>query len=149
MHQKLHTKEAKESISRSLFDRWAKAGCKNSPEHRMRNTLKMRNWRLKNAERNRENQRLRAKANPQRVRDANLKHRLGITLREWSRIFNTQNGCCAVCYKAGVQLVTDHCHTTGRVRGLVCIRCNMYLGVYEWILAEEAWLTSAKRHLGV
>ena len=42
-----------------------------------------------------------------------------------------QNNECAICgtpfedeYKAQI----DHCHTSGRVRGLLCIECNWMLG---------------------
>lgn len=43
---------------------------------------------------------------------------------------------CAVCDRETV-LVVDHCHTSGRVRGLLCHRCNTSLG---WLEAHpHAW----------
>lgn len=39
-----------------------------------------------------------------------------------------QGGLCALCGKAKTQkLVMDHCHLTGVIRGLLCIRCNFAL----------------------
>lgn len=38
-----------------------------------------------------------------------------------------QENACAVCGDLG-QLVVDHCHTTGKIRGLLCHPCNLSLG---------------------
>lgn len=45
-----------------------------------------------------------------------------------------QNGVCAICEvppTAKRRLVVDHCHKSGRVRALLCSRCNVQLGGYE------------------
>ena len=58
----------------------------------------------------------------------------GITNAEFLSMFTKQHGVCAICRKpnsGGRQLAVDHCHTTGRVRGLLCTRCNLRVGVYE------------------
>lgn len=43
-----------------------------------------------------------------------------------------QNGCCAACKtdQPGNRYgwVIDHCHATGKVRGLLCHGCNLALG---------------------
>ena len=39
-------------------------------------------------------------------------------------------GTCLLCHTVET-LVPDHCHTTGRMRGWICGRCNRALGVYE------------------
>lgn len=55
----------------------------------------------------------------------------GITADEYQRIYEYQHGCCALCRRAtGAtrRLAVDHCHSTGRVRGLLCKYCNRLLG---------------------
>lgn len=43
-----------------------------------------------------------------------------------------QDGCCAICGQSEKdlkkQLCIDHCHITGKIRGLLCNRCNWLLG---------------------
>jgi hypothetical protein len=46
----------------------------------------------------------------------------------------SQEGCCAICREAcgtGRQLAVDHEHSNGRIRGLLCFRCNTSLARYE------------------
>ncbi len=35
--------------------------------------------------------------------------------------------CCAIC-RVDVDLVGDHCHTTGAPRGILCRNCNLAIG---------------------
>jgi hypothetical protein len=45
-----------------------------------------------------------------------------------------QKNVCALCKKgesSGKQLSIDHCHTTGKIRGLLCSRCNLGLGLFK------------------
>jgi len=54
-----------------------------------------------------------------------------ITLDEYDRMLSLQNGVCAICLKPDKQnrkLSVDHCHSTGKVRGLLCRACNSYIG---------------------
>jgi hypothetical protein len=41
-----------------------------------------------------------------------------------------QGGACLICDTKG-ELWVDHDHTTGRIRGLICPRCNCVVGRYE------------------
>lgn len=63
------------------------------------------------------------------VRKSLLKRR-GLTLAEYAAIALAQGGLCAICRgKPNVLgLVVDHCHASGRRRGLLCARCNSVLG---------------------
>src|SRR5215470_1693407 len=63
-----------------------------------------------------------------------LLRRYGITLEEYDRLLALQNGVCAICEqkpKGRRFLCVDHCHRTGRVRGLLCTRCNVAIGLFE------------------
>lgn len=56
----------------------------------------------------------------------------GLTTADFVRLFTGQRGVCAICGKPNERrrrLVVDHCHTSGRVRGLLCDPCNGILGL--------------------
>jgi hypothetical protein len=64
-------------------------------------------------------------------RKYNLEAKYGITPEEFKRLKELHLGGCAVCKQpcsTGQELVVDHNHTTGKVRGLLCRRCNLALG---------------------
>lgn len=58
----------------------------------------------------------------------NLAKRYGITMEQYADMFDAQGGVCAVCRQARNRMVVDHDHVTGRVRGILCQRCNVCLG---------------------
>jgi len=71
--------------------------------------------------------------------------RYGITKPIWDRMFAAQDGMCCLC--AAVPTCVDHCHTTGRVRGLLCDRCNTRLAALdnlEWKARAEVYLAVCK-----
>lgn len=61
-----------------------------------------------------------------------LKATYGITRAEYLDMFSKQNGCCKICgshqLEHSKRLAVDHCHTTGKIRGLLCQPCNLMLG---------------------
>lgn len=58
----------------------------------------------------------------------------GLTNRQYLDMLAAQGGVCDLCKTAGrgpvlrYGLVVDHCHDTGKVRGLLCVDCNTALG---------------------
>ena len=76
---------------------------------------------------------------PVRQRNTRLKRQYGITAEDYDRLFEQQNGVCAICgcipddprNNRNAVLCVDHCHTTGKVRGLLCHMCNQGLGAFE------------------
>lgn len=72
------------------------------------------------------------KANPDKTKNAKLKHRLGITLVEYEAMLLGQGGRCAICHDdtpahpRGWNV--DHCHSTGKIRAILCTHCNRLLG---------------------
>jgi hypothetical protein len=62
----------------------------------------------------------------------------GITLEEYERLYEAQNCVCAICgnpNSKGRLLSVDHDHVTGKVRGLLCQKCNTGLGMFNDNLA--------------
>ena len=93
----------------------------------------------------------RHKENPERTRNNDLKRNYGITLDEHTKMFETQNGTCAICKKEGdgrwKKLCVDHDHKTGKVRQLLCRRCNMVLGqVFDDISLFEEMIKYLQKH---
>lgn len=74
----------------------------------------------------------RHKENPHRTKNNHLIKKYGITLEDHNKMFEGQNGVCAICKKPGdgrwKSLCVDHCHATGKIRSLLCRNCNMLLG---------------------
>lgn len=69
------------------------------------------------------------------------KKRYGITLEDYNRMYEEQNGACDICKqpetrvdhrtKKVSRLAVDHNHTTGKVRSLLCHNCNVSLGGFK------------------
>ena len=76
--------------------------------------------------------------------DRGLRRKYGITEAEYNEMLVSQKGVCKLCGKSESiksdtprqrgkerKLAVDHDHKTGKVRGLLCYRCNLDLGLYE------------------
>lgn len=62
----------------------------------------------------------------------NLKKHYNITGKEFDLLLKSQNYCCAICNKhIAKNLSVDHNHITGKIRGLLCQKCNQALGMLE------------------
>lgn len=60
--------------------------------------------------------------------------KLGLEPEDYDRMFEEQDGKCAICRKpevSGKRLAVDHDHETNRVRGLLCRNCNVALGLLK------------------
>ncbi len=59
------------------------------------------------------------------------KYKYGISKEEYALMLQTQNGVCFICGETnnGRRLHIDHDHDTGKVRSLLCQKCNMILGL--------------------
>lgn len=55
--------------------------------------------------------------------------RYGISEDELRAMWDAQNHRCAICDRETNRPHTDHCHTTNRVRGLLCASCNRAIGL--------------------
>jgi hypothetical protein len=61
-----------------------------------------------------------------------LKKKYGITPEKYDEMLSEQDYKCYICHKhedkLDRSLAVDHCHSTGKVRGLLCGNCNRFLG---------------------
>lgn len=70
-----------------------------------------------------------------------LKYKFGIVIAEYNTILEAQNGVCAICKQPETakdmrrgkvkSLAVDHNHKTGKIRGLLCDRCNTSIGKFN------------------
>lgn len=64
------------------------------------------------------------------TRENNLK-KIGCTTELYDRLYIEQEGKCKICNIEKDKLCVDHCHTTGKIRGLLCDNCNHGLGKFK------------------
>ena len=67
--------------------------------------------------------------NRQANRWKRIEKEYGITRFDWEQLMSNQNGACAICTVELRMPHTDHDHKTGRVRGLLCQKCNQAIGL--------------------
>jgi hypothetical protein len=63
----------------------------------------------------------------ERQRKKKEEQRYGVDEKVYNCLMEEQNNCCAIC-KQDETLIVDHNHQPGKVRGLLCSRCNTALG---------------------
>lgn len=72
---------------------------------------------------------------PEQTRSYNLKKKYGLSVEEYNQMFLTQEGKCKICSthqsELKKRLYVDHCHATGKVRGLLCHNCNLAIGYFQ------------------
>ena len=97
----------------------------------------------KHRERKQREARERYQANPEKGREQRLKtlykHAYGLTTPAYQELVERHPGVCAICSRPErrkirgrvTRLSIDHCHKSGRVRGLVCSSCNTLIAMVE------------------
>lgn len=70
------------------------------------------------------------------MREFDLQRHYGISKAEFEQMLVAQGGGCAICKTTdwpgkGNKPHVDHCHKTGKIRGLLCSRCNVGVGYFE------------------
>jgi len=68
-------------------------------------------------------------------KDQDLRKQYGISLEQYNQMLEEQKGACKICSVPSEQLsralCVDHCHATGKIRGLLCDTCNRSLGLLK------------------
>ena len=89
--------------------------------------------------------------NPEKTKQSsirsNLKFKYGMTLEDRDDLIKKQGGVCAICCELKDRMVIDHCHSTGKIRGMLCNSCNRGLGYFgEDIQSLEEAITYIQVH---
>lgn len=77
--------------------------------------------------------------NKDKEKSGKLFNKFGITLEQYKDILKLQNNKCAICEISiethlnlrQTYFPVDHCHTTGKIRGLLCDKCNRGIGLLQ------------------
>src|SRR5207247_2731565 len=80
-------------------------------------------------QRNKERIKERVSAYRKRTKLANRLSQYDLTIEEYEKLLEQQEGCCAICQEP-VDVI-DHNHKTGETRGLLCRACNAGLGMFR------------------
>jgi len=126
-------------------------------------------WAKNNRSRINERQRLRRAANPEkarrlnRLRSINPKSRRTLATRRYLKFYGltreelnvlqiSSNGCCDLCGQQDrntrrTELHVDHDHKAGKVRGLLCYKCNVEIGRFENFIRNRDWIMRIGRYL--
>jgi Autographiviridae endonuclease VII len=154
-------------IEKPLSEFYREQGCRDGyrPECKTCNLAAKKAWYERNREREIARVQAWQRANPERHaatqkkvrerrrdvnRDAYLRRTFGIGSPEYEAMLEDQGGRCRICGRPpreGSSLHVDHDAKTGRVRGLLCFRCNAALGQLadsvELVMAAADYLDGA------
>ena len=72
-----------------------------------------------------------------------LRSKYNLNPDEYLEMEEQQGGLCAIC-ETSTELHVDHCHTTDKIRGLLCFNCNAGLGAFK---DNSEYLDRAKTYL--
>jgi hypothetical protein len=147
---KLCTKcNKKQDISSFTNDKYKKDGkrtqCRNCDrEYEKNNIENKRKYRKDNNKSRVEYMKKFRSENKEMVQNSRLKKIYGISYQDYSLMLESQKYVCAICEKVcqtGRSLAVDHCHTTGKIRGLLCSKCNVSIGLLndDYKLLEKAY----------
>lgn len=75
------------------------------------------------------------KNNRHKLKGYNLKASFNISPENYTKMLLAQDNCCKICgthkNKLKRSFAVDHCHTTNKIRGLLCSNCNIGLGQFK------------------
>lgn len=123
---------AKHGDERNRSDRERR---KIDPDYRARRNATTRKWSKNNPEKLKGYYRKRwpkiVAKTAVRLRKSHLMKKYKLTLAQFDSMVKAQSGLCLICGAKPKLLCVDHDHTTGKVRGLLCRKCNTGLGSFS------------------
>ena len=142
-----HHKDKKKSQCRKCESKWHSENYKKNGKIKERIVA----WRKANPEWQKNYQKEYNKRFPMKIREKRLKYTFGIGLEEYNKMFDQQGGRCAICSTHQMELnhtlCIDHNHKTGKVRELLCMKCNQALGsIKEDIKSAKALVEYIRKH---
>jgi hypothetical protein len=90
-----------------------------------------RNWAKNNPDKKKEMDKYYNQNNKEKIKINNRNRILkqyNLTQEDFDKLLNSQNNQCGICKKILKVPYIDHDHTTGEVRGILCLQCNTGLG---------------------
>ena len=105
-------------------------------EHPEQSKESKRKWKSKNPDHDKE----RYRKNPEGFREKSFIRTYNITIKDYNLLLQQQNMVCAICKKPEIRkhkngkkynMAIDHDHNTGKIRGLLCNKCNTSLGLLD------------------
>ena len=122
----------------AVYEAKCDASLKLSPERLAKKKATDRAYVLRTRERINARARAYSRTHPDRVARRGKSHRLkkkfGITIHDYEAMLAAQMGKCALCGRTldgSKQIDVDHCHATGKVRGILHSRCNRLIACAE------------------
>lgn len=120
-------------LCRSIYD---KAIRKGDLDYKVRKAAYNKQWKKDNPEKVKLLQERYNKRNPFANRAAIIKNKFNMSSEDYENMLLDQKGSCKICKrqsnnKSQKHFHIDHCHETGKIRGLLCNKCNMGLGMFN------------------
>jgi len=66
-----------------------------------------------------------------RKRVQKLRNKYGLEIKDYDKMFDDQNGNCKICNNSLIKPHIDHCHSTNKIKGILCGNCNIGLGMFK------------------
>ena len=71
--------------------------------------------------------------NPRYHQERHLRRTFNLSLKDYDTMLAAQDNACPLCSRSFDTVVphVDHCHSTGKVRGILCGPCNQAIGLFK------------------